>query len=431
MTVASFRQHELKDALDMHLCPGEIKMPATRSTLSPNQRLLIEASVPVLREYGLAISRLFYARLFEEQPQLLNLFNQGNQANGAQQGSLAAAVLAYAANIDNPGALRPVIARIAHKHASVGVEPSQYALVGRHLLAAIQQVLGDGATPALLEAWAVAYSLLAEELIASEAGLHASASSAPGALSGLTVADVRRESSSVSSYYLKDPSGASPGRFLPGQYVSVAVTLPDGGRRQLRQYSLSDSPERPYWRITVKRETQGELTPAGLVSSWIHANVRPGDTLFVSPAFGNFNPAPAPDRPLALLSAGVGITPMVSALNALVDAEHQRPVLFAHAARSNLHRSLFAEVEAALARLPSLTALSFLEELSHPNDARTRRGRMLLGPELVLPFRDADFFLCGPRAFMREQWQALTALGVPAERIQREVFGPELLEDLG
>jgi nitric oxide dioxygenase len=400
----------------------------TTQQLSLSARPLIAASVPVLREYGLAITRHFYARMFQEHPELLNLFNQGNQASGAQQGSLAAAVLAYAANIDNPSALAPVIERIAHKHASIGIEPAHYAIVGRHLLAAIAEVLGEAATPALLLAWEEAYWLLANDLTSTEARLYREAASSPGEFRELTVSDVQRETDEATSYYLQARNGASPGSFVPGQYVSVAVDLPSGFR-QMRQYSLSDAPGRPHWRITVKREPPSAHSPAGQVSNWLHANVRRGDELRVSRAYGNFMPRAPAERPLALLSAGVGLTPMVAVLNALVDEEHAKPVLFAHAARSSAHLSLQRDVLLAGSRLPKLSTLLFLEDANQPSLASATSGRMLLAGRIEA-FLDADFFLCGPLGFMREQWRALTSLGVSVSRIQREVFGPDLLDHL-
>ena len=91
--------------------------------LSPSAKPYIEASVPVLREHGLAITQAFYRNMLGEHPDLKNLFNMGNQAQGTQQQSLAAAVFAYAANIDNPAALGPVVTRNVHKHASLGIKP--------------------------------------------------------------------------------------------------------------------------------------------------------------------------------------------------------------------------------------------------------------------------------------------------------------------
>src|SRR5690606_23577114 len=119
--------------------------------------------------------------MFEEHPELTNLFNMGNQANGAQQQSLASAVFAYAANIDNPDALAPVVSRIVHKHASLGITAKHYPIVGRHLLGAIQETLDDAATPELLSAWEEAYGLLADAFVAEERKLYQAANTEPGA----------------------------------------------------------------------------------------------------------------------------------------------------------------------------------------------------------------------------------------------------------
>src|SRR5690606_21219618 len=111
--------------------------------LSTEARPYIDASVPVLREHGVTITRTFYKNMFTEHPELTNLFNMGNQANGSQQQSLASAVFAYAANYANPDVLAPVVSRIVHKHVSVGIRAEHYPIVGHHLLGAIQETLGE------------------------------------------------------------------------------------------------------------------------------------------------------------------------------------------------------------------------------------------------------------------------------------------------
>lgn len=397
--------------------------------LSASSRPYIEASVPVLREHGLAITRRFYAQMFEAHPELKNLFNLGNQANGAQQGSLAAAVFAYAANIDRPEALAPVVERIVHKHASVGIVKEQYPIVGRHLLGAIKHVLGDAATPPLLEAWDEAYNALANALIDAEAALYRQKQLEPGAFTALEVVAVQKETDEVTSYFLETPDGGSPGEFVPGQYVTVAVDLPEG-LRQLRQYSLADGPARGAWRIAVKREAGDDAVPAGRVSNYLHQTVKVGDLLRVGPAFGNFTPRRDGTRPIALLSAGIGVTPMMSVLHALIDAGSALPVLFAHAARDPRHHAFTRDLAEARTRLPSLQTRVFYERTEGASAADVRSGEMQLTSASIAGFEDADFYLCGPLPFMRAQWRSLIALGISPERLHREVFGPELLDHL-
>ncbi|MET0386028.1 MAG: globin domain-containing protein [Polyangiales bacterium] len=412
--------------------------------LSDVSRPYIQASVPVLREHGQTIAREFYQQLFAAQPDLKNLFNLGNQASGAQQTALAAAVFAYAANFDDAEALAPVLRRIAHKHASVGVKPAHYPIVGRHLLAAIQTVLGSAATPELLAAWDEAYGLLAQQLIAAESELYRQASIDPGTFRSLVVSKVERENDSVRSFYLQTESGESPGSFEPGQYVSVAVQIPEPGVRQLRQYSLSDTPQRPYWRITVKAEPGTPHTPDGMVSNYLHQQVQAGDRLAISAPFGDFTPliTTDPARPLALLSAGAGITPLMSVLNTLAGQSGDRPVLFAHAARDPSQPLFAHDLLQARASLPGLQVMTFY---NLPDDAKRntddsggvpatlgeqRSGRMQLGATTLRAFANAQFYLSGPIRFVQDQWRSLIALGVSARDIEREVFGPELLDHL-
>lgn len=404
--------------------------------ISTTARPYIQASVPVLREHGLAITTRFYARMFEAHPELRNLFNMGNQASGAQQQSLAAAVFAYAANIDNAAALTPVLDRIVHKHAAVGIKPSHYPIVGRHLLGAIGEVLCEAATPELIAAWDEAYWLLAGELIAAEARLYQRTGAQPGQLQPLQVLRTEREGEDTVSIYLQTAQGTSPGTFLPGQYVSVAMDWTDGAGaacRQLRQYSLSDAPGQPWWRLTIKREAG---TPAGQVSNWLHDQVKAGDVLPVSAAYGDFTPVLEGDAPLVLLSAGVGITPMVSVLKALSRQNPARPVVFAHAARDGAQQALLADVREAARHMPRLRTVLFHEQ-GREHDAHqdlahtTYRGRMTLEPVLAdVDLAQAQVLMCGPLPFMRAQWDGLRHQGVSAERIHREVFGPELLDHL-
>lgn len=394
--------------------------------ISAANRPYIDASVPVLREHGLTITRTFYHNVFTELPALTNLFNMGNQANGAQQQSLASAVFAYAANIGNPDALGPVVNRIVHKHVSVGIRAEHYPIVGRHLLGAIKEVLGDAATPELLAAWGEAYNSLAQVLIDAEAKLYASAGIEPGQTRAMRVTEVLRQSDDVISIRFVPLDGTALPSFKPGQYVSVGVTF-DDGRRQLRQYSLSDAPNGESMRISVKREP-GSGTPAGQVSNWIHENVKVGGELHVSHPFGDFVPDTESNEPLVLLSAGVGITPMISALKRIAQVNPQRHVLFGYAARDAAHHPHQDDVAQARTIMPNLAVSTFYENVG--DAAGAKAGRMDVVQLPSWPKQEADVYLCGPLPFMQAQWKGLIEAGVPVARLHREVFGPEALDHL-
>jgi nitric oxide dioxygenase len=395
--------------------------------ISEASRPYIDASVPVLREHGLTITRLFYQNMLGTHPELTRIFNMGNQASGAQQQSLASAVFAYAANIGNPGALGPVVNRIVHKHVSVGIRAEHYPIVGKHLLEAIAATLGDAATPALLDAWKEAYNSLAKLLIAAEAEMYSTAGIEPGETRPMRVTEVTKESVNVLSIRFEPADGKPLPAFKPGQYVSVAVDLP-GERHQLRQYSLSDKPGVKSYRISVKREDALDASPAGEVSNWLHANVQVGSTLQVSHPFGDFAPDTESDKPVVLLSAGVGVTPMVSAIKRIAEVNPQRRVVFAHAARDPGHHALRNEVEALKLAMPNLSVVTFYEDLQGATDAI--EGRMDVARLPAWPHEEAEVYLCGPHKFMQAQWLALINAGVPVARLHREVFGPELLDHL-
>lgn len=395
--------------------------------ISAASRPYIDASVPVLREHGLAVTTTFYRNMFAAHPELSNLFNMGNQASGAQQQSLASAVFAYAANIGDPGALGPVVNRIVHKHVSIGIRAEHYPIVGQYLLGAIAETLGDAATPALLAAWDEAYTALATLFINAEKAMYADAGIEPGQTRAMRVTEVVQQGADIKSIRCSAVDGAPLPAFKAGQYVSVTVKFADG-HTQLRQYSLSAAPGCDSMRISVKRERAGEVTPAGEVSNWIHENVAVGSTLQVSPPFGEFAIDTDSDAPLVLLSAGVGITPMIAALNLIAQNRPQRTVIFGHAARDAAHQAHAADIAAAKAAMPNLQVVTFYEKTEAGSAAR--EGYMDVAALPSWPRSEANVYLCGPLPFMQAQWLALVGAGVPVTRLHREVFGPDMLDHL-
>jgi nitric oxide dioxygenase len=170
----------------------------------------VKSTTSLLEENGEAITKYFYKCLFEQHPELKNVFNQVNQKRGDQPRALADAVLAYANNLDNIEALVPVVQRIAHKHVSLGIKPEQYPIVGQNLLAAIQHVLGlPDAHPALV-AWEEAYCVLADIFINTEEGIYQENEEAEGGWRGFREFEIDKivtETSEVKSFYLSQAMG--------------------------------------------------------------------------------------------------------------------------------------------------------------------------------------------------------------------------------
>ncbi|MFB6839117.1 globin domain-containing protein [Streptomyces sp. NPDC056361] len=389
--------------------------------------MLSEQAVPVVRAtlpaVGGALDQIterFYGRLFDAHPELLrDLFNRGNQANGEQRQALAGSIAAFAvALLENPDS-RPdaMLARIAHKHASLGVTSEQYKVVHEHLFAAIVEVLGEAVTPEVAQAWDEVYWLMANALIAVEARLYQESGVPEGEVwRTMEIAERHEETADTVSFTLRHTDGTPTASFRPGQYVSVRVALPDGAR-QIRQYSLSAAPGRPQWRITVKR-VDGD--PAGEVSSWLHAHTRAGDTVEVSVPFGDLV-LPEDQSPLLLASAGIGSTPMLAMLDHLAATGSTRPVAVVHADRSPASHAHADELRRLVGALPQGTLHLWYEE---PGDSGAHPGRADV-TTLDLP-AGTTAYLCGPLPFLRAVRGDLLGGGTPAADIHYEVFGPDL-----
>jgi nitric oxide dioxygenase len=141
--------------------------------LSDSTIAIVKSTVPALREHGETLTRHFYQRMFRENPEVASFFDHANMASGEQPKKLAAAICAYAANVDNLGALTGAVERIAHRHASLKIQPEHYPIVGANLLASIREVLGTAATDEVIDAWGEAYNFLADIFIAREKQIYA------------------------------------------------------------------------------------------------------------------------------------------------------------------------------------------------------------------------------------------------------------------
>jgi len=142
--------------------------------LSPHTIAMVKATAPVLVQHGLAITTRMYERLFVD-PSIKALFDEAAQASGEQPKRLAAAIVAFAQNVDNLPALAGAVERMAERHVETNVKPEHYPKVAEALLPAIRDVLGEAATDEVLGAWGEAYWFLADILIAREAQIYVEA----------------------------------------------------------------------------------------------------------------------------------------------------------------------------------------------------------------------------------------------------------------
>ena len=288
--------------------------------------------------------------------------------------------------------------------------------------------------PALPDGWKASFQAMLGQPetsggAAGNAGL--AAVSSPPAWPGfrsLAVSALERESDSVVSVHLADPGGAALPPALPGQFLTLRLPASPGAPPLLRNYSLSGAPGAGSYRISVKRE------PHGAGSQFIHARLRAGDLLEVAAPRGTFTLQPG-QAPVLLISAGVGATPVLAMLHALVAAGSGRDIWWLHSARSRAEEPFAAESRSLLAALAS-GHRHICYSRPGPGDVEGRdyqtAGRLSPGvlAALDLP-RDADAYICGPAAFMADVSAALAGLGVDGTRVRTEIFGTALPQTPG
>lgn len=260
---------------------------------------------------------------------------------------------------------------------------------------------------------------MANALIAMESDLYRAAGAADGDVwHAMTIVERRNETPDVVSFTLSRTDGTEVADFQPGQYVSVQVALPDGAH-QIRQYSLSRAPGNPQWRITVKRVHDGN-GPDGEVSHRLHTSAAVGDVLTVSDPFGDLV-LPADDGPLLLVSAGIGVTPMLAMLEELARTGTGRQIAVLHADRAPSCHAHRTEQERWVSALPNAQLTCWYEDAEATPQ---REGSMDLS-DVALP-EGLTVYMCGPLPFMRQARADLLRRGLPAERLHYEVFGPDL-----
>lgn len=382
--------------------------------LSDQALPIIEATLPLVAGRLPAITPNFYARMFTAHPELFDgLFSRSNQKNNTQQQALAGSIAAFAGHlVKNPDSIpETLLARIAHKHASMGITEDQYPVVYKYLFEAIPEELADVITPEITSAWSEVYWPMAHALVKIEKGLYAAAANdrpfQPWTVVGKETAGINSMTFTLEA---ADDTPVSPSR--PGQFVSVKVRMPDG-IFQVRQYSLHSGSHDSRRVFTTKIDSDGEVSPV------LHNSVQIGDVLQLSNPYGDVTLG-AGDHPLILASAGIGCTPTASILRSLVETESSREVLVLHADQGLENWALQEQMSADIAQLDSATLQLWLE---HPEKGYNEGFMTLANLEISA---DASVYLCGPLPFMKSIRSQALATGIPAERIHYEVFGPDL-----
>lgn len=393
---------------------------------------IIKSTVPVLEQHGEKITKKFYELMFNNHPELLNIFNHANQEQGRQQKALANAVYNAAKYIDRLEEIIPVVIQIGHKHRSLGIKPEHYPIVGKHLLLAIKAVLGEAATDEIMNAWEKAYGVIADAFISVEQELYENAKNQNGGwedFRSFKVEKIVKESEVITSFYFIPVDGGSIATYIPGQYISLKLSnIPGEKNTHIRQYSLSTSPNKQYYRISVKREDGFNKSSNGIVSTYLHNAVKVGDIIEISAPAGDFILDEQIDKPALLLSGGVGITPMLSMLHELAD--RNKETIFIHAAINGNVHAFTNEVREIEERNDFITSFYCYEkptELDKENKIYHKEGYITSEwLKDVVNDKESLVYMCGPIPFMQAMYGALIEAGFKKENIRFEFFGPAL-----
>ena len=237
---------------------------------------------------------------------------------------------------------------------------------------------------------------------------------------------VEPESEIISSFYLRRTDGKPIDPWVPGQFLPIRVTIPGQPQPALRTYTLSTTPNPNYYRLSIRRGDENSL-----VSRFLHANGKPALRIDAMTPRGKFMLTPESERPVVLVSGGVGITPMIAMANHIVEEGRKtgkfRPVWFIHGANNGRVHAFGKHVRDLAGQHP---AMKVHIRYSQPDGADrlgiTHDGEGHVTIDVVkqlLPLNDYDFYLCGPPPFMQSLHDGLTGIGVRRERIHYESFG--------
>lgn len=383
----------------------------------------VKSTIPLLSATGPKLTAHFYDRMFTHHPELKDIFNMNNQRNGDQRQALFDAICAYVNNIENLAALLPAVERIAQKHTSYNIQPDQYDIVGSHLLATLDEMFSP--SQEVLDAWGKAYGVLAKVFIQREAQIYQQSETDNGGwrnLRAFCIVKKQPQSDVICSLELAPVDGGQVVDFKPGQYLAVYIKHDSLEYQEIRQYSLTTAPNGKFYRIAVKREDQGK------VSNYLHQQAQEGDVIYIAPPHGDFFLEAEAETPIALISAGVGQTPMLSMLHALHDSQHQAEIHWLHAAENGAVHAFAGEVADIAGRMPHLNRhIWYRQPGADDVEGRDyhRQGLMDLNAlSDALSNPQMHYYFCGPVPFMQHVAKQLLAMGVEAERIHYECFGP-------
>ena len=383
---------------------------------------IVKSTAPILLTKGEEITKVFYKLLFDKHPELRDVFNKSNQQKGTQQKALANAVFQYAVHIEKLAMLGDAVETIAQKHASLSIPKEAYPIVGENLLLAIKKVLGDAATPEIIDAWAEAYGDLTVILVSREEELYSSREKNKGGFRGMKEFIVTKkviESNNITSFYLKRKDRTDVPYFDTGQYIAITLEIPGTGHKHTRNYSLSDSNDKDYLRLSIKKE---EGNPDGIISNYIHANIDVNSVLSIGMPSGEFV-LKETKNPIVFISGGIGITPLLSMYKEV--AKSHNNITFIQCVLNSDTQAFNRELNELSSDTSKLIKV-FSSPLPTDTLGENYDYKGFFSIEILKNLNissNSEFYFCGPTPFMTNILQILNDLNVTEEHINYEFFG--------
>jgi nitric oxide dioxygenase len=385
--------------------------------LTEEQKKLLKANAHILKDHGKEITTTFYNKLFKEQPEYRNFFNQTNQKTGKQPLALAQTVYYFVENLDNLDVMIPQMARISSKHRAITVKPEHYPTVGKYLMKAIKDYLGDKATPELMAAWQGVYDLIAETFIKLEKKLYDDLGTDERDKGFAIFTVLKNEpiaSGPIYSVTLEREDGGKLWSYHPGQYITLRIEK--NGVLHHGHYPLVE----PFngYTYTIAFKAGKDLDQNIIVSHDLIHNHPVGSSVLVSPPAGSF--ALAKDGKSHLfISGGIGITSFMSMIEALNQQGKAASASVIQCVRSTNHAAFAGKLHQLL---PKHQYVILTQE--EPISKDHFEGK-------IKP--DTHVYIAGSEVFLSMVENALAGISHPKSQIHVRSIEPTLriLESIG
>ncbi|MCD8859203.1 nitric oxide dioxygenase [Staphylococcus gallinarum] len=376
--------------------------------LTENEKAIIKETVPVLQEKGTEITSFFYKRMFNQHPELKNMFNQTNQKRGLQSTALAQSVLAAALNIEDLTRILPVVKEIAYKHCALQVPPAGYDIVGENLIAAIEHVLSLKNDNPIVQTWTKAYGEIANVFISVEKEIYEQM--AWSGFKPFELIDIEQVTDNIKLFTIKSTE-IDLSQFEPGQYITVDVESEKLPYRAKRHYSIVEG-NVDQLSFAVKRDVTENNE--GEVSTILHDEFKVGDMINLSAPVGDFTLNHV-SKPQLFIGSGIGVTPLVP--------------MFRHAVSSQ-GTAQFIQNTNDIDQIPFQEKLS---EIANNEDnanyiIHDKNQNGYIDAEYLKQYLtdDTEIYVCGGTEFLKSIISILKEIGVATERVHFESFIPKL-----